>query len=133
MTEAIDNTNFKQLNETLKQIRQISMIKTRQFDQVDLEHFEELLNSAQPKTEADIAQARLVRYLASHSPKKTSELFNELRAHGLILWMDARSLINQLRLHNLVFIQWNKDTGKYDVQKYDPQKKFQVVSRSSQE
>ncbi len=118
-----DNVKFQELNEIIKKIRQLPMIRTRQFNEEDLQQLKVLLNSALPRTDMDKGQARLIRYFSSHSSKKAIELVNEIRAYGLILWMDARTLINSLKLHNLVFLQWDKENSCYDVQKYEPQRK----------
>lgn len=119
MSEFTENTNIAYLNGTLKEIRNLELLKSRTFNQQDLESLDRLLNGALPKTEMDKGQARLIRFMSNKStPPKIAEFLNDIGAPGLILWTDSKTIIARLRLSKLIYLQWSKDDGKYKVKQY---------------
>ncbi len=116
----IVDTSLKTLNEALKKIKSLALVKENVFSEEDLEVLKATLNGSLPKTDADRAQARLVRYLSDRSPAKAYELFSQSGAPGLILWMDSRAILQRLRLRKLVFLQWDKKNDQFIVEKYVP-------------
>lgn len=125
------DTSLKTLNESLKTIKSLPLVKDQIYSDKDLLQLRELLNGSLPKTESDRAQARIVRYLSARSPAKTYELFSHSGAPGLVLWMDSRAILQRLRLRKLVFLQWDKENEQFIVEKYIPLAKVDH-SKSSQ-
>jgi hypothetical protein len=90
----------------------------RKTDNDSLKFFENLLNAAQPQTPEDMAQRQLIRGLHHKARRGFLDLLvDEFEAYKL--WIDFKTIVADFKLEGIVYIQWDRETSKYTVSKYD--------------
>ena len=93
--------------EIYNQINTSDLVVNNNFSDSNIKLFESLINNAQPRNINDKNIRRTIYYLYKKQPVYFYKYLVRARLIHLILWTDAKCIINHFNLTNKLFIRWD--------------------------
>jgi len=106
-----------------KKLLSCPLVKSKEVNEENLTEFENVLNTSLPNGSDEVAMHNFCRSMYYSNPIGFVKYvtYYKNKVSSLILWTESRKLVRHFGLQGLVHVSWNKDTGKYVVNKYRPE------------
>jgi hypothetical protein len=110
----------KRLYELFRELLETELVKSRKATAENMLVFQNLLNQANPTSEAESAQHELVRGIYFSNPGSFAEYLRERRnrASALVLWTESKRIVKFFNLDGAVHISWDETEKTYRVVSY---------------
>jgi len=101
-------------------LRNSKLVVKRNNDDDALTYFQNILNNAQPVDYDDVVLYKFVRGLYNENRHKFISFIRNTSFECLIMWTDARSIVNFLGLRWLIRIKWQNEYKTFMVTRVQP-------------
>ncbi len=110
----------KRLYELFRELLETELVKSRKATAETMLAFQNLLNQANPTSEAESAQHELVRGIYFSNPGSFAEYLRDRRnrAGALVLWTESKRIAKFFNLDGVVHISWDETEKNYRVVAY---------------
>jgi len=97
----------QQVYDSYKAIRNSDLILSKTLDEKNIEEFQTHLNSSQPQSDEENMTRSLIQYLYRKNPTNFCRFLVRSRLSHLILWTEAKCIVQHFGLRGVVYVKWN--------------------------
>jgi hypothetical protein len=97
----------QQVYDSYKAIRSSDLILNKTLDEKNIEELQTHLNSSQPQSDEENMTRSFIQYLYRKNPTNFCRFLVRSRLSHLILWTEAKCIVQHFGLRGVVYIKWN--------------------------
>ena len=97
----------QQVYDSYKAIRNSDLILNKTLDEKNIEEFQTHLNSSQPQSDEENMTRSFIQYLYRKNPTNFCRFLVRSRLSHLILWTEAKCIVQHFGLRGVVYVKWN--------------------------
>lgn len=97
----------QQVYDSYKAIRNSDLILSKSLDEKNIEELQNHLNSSQPQSDEENMTRSLIQYLYRKNPTNFCRFLVRSRLSHLILWTEAKCIVQHFGLRGVVYVKWN--------------------------
>jgi len=97
----------QQVYDSYKAIRNSDLILSKTLDEKNIEELQTHLNSSQPQSDDENMTRSLIQYLYRKNPTNFCRFLVRSRLSHLILWTEAKCIVQHFGLRGVVYVKWN--------------------------
>ena len=97
----------QQVYDSYKAIRNSDLILSKTLDEKNIEELQNHLNSSQPQSDEENMTRSLIQYLYRKNPTNFCRFLVRSRLSHLILWTEAKCIVQHFGLRGVVYVKWN--------------------------
>ena len=97
----------QQVYDSYKAIRNSDLILNKTLDEKNIEELQTHLNSSQPQSDEENMTRSLIQYLYRKNPTNFCRFLVRSRLSHLILWTEAKCIVQHFGLRGVVYVKWN--------------------------
>lgn len=97
----------QQVYDSYKAIRSSDLILSKNLDEKNIEELQTHLNSSQPQSDEENMTRSLIQYLYRKNPTNFCRFLVRSRLSHLILWTEAKCIVQHFGLRGVVYVKWN--------------------------
>lgn len=100
------------------QLERARLVTKKEVDDDSMRHLESIINAAQPNTEEERTQQKLIKGMYNDDKNAFLRFARGKSFESILLWTESRAIINYLGLRNIVYIRWDNEAHSYSVTKF---------------
>ena len=93
--------------DSYKAIRNSDLILNKTLDEKNIEELQTHLNSSQPQSDEENMTRSFIQYLYRKNPTNFCRFLVRSRLSHLILWTEAKCIVQHFGLRGVVYVKWN--------------------------
>ena len=93
--------------DSYKAIRSSDLILNKTLDEKNIEELQTHLNSSQPQSDEENMTRSFIQYLYRKNPTNFCRFLVRSRLSHLILWTEAKCIVQHFGLRGVVYVKWN--------------------------
>lgn len=97
----------QQVYDSYKAIRSSDLILSKTLDEKNIEELQTHLNSSQPQSDEENMTRSFIQYLYRKNPTNFCRFLVRSRLSHLILWTEAKCIVQHFGLRGVVYVKWN--------------------------
>ena len=97
----------QQVYDSYKAIRNSDLVLSKTLDEKNIEELQTHLNSSQPQSDEENMTRSLIQYLYRKNPTNFCRFLVRSRLSHLILWTEAKCIVQHFGLRGVVYVKWN--------------------------
>lgn len=104
----------QQVYDSYKAIRNSDLVLSKTLDEKNIEELQTHLNSSQPQSDEENMTRSLIQYLYRKNPTNFCRFLVRSRLSHLILWTEAKCIVQHFGLRGVVYVKWNDHDHEYE-------------------